>query len=274
MDNFEKRGIKYTLLIIATTAICMMLCFLFMAKCVVKPIETVKNTEVIDTVVDTTFNSIKYNDENIVLDTVHIQIDDRCANLNSTVNINTITINSIEEYIYIVKKLKINQNNCINNALKQYTSNNIDISKTQFFKLYADNYQKINVNYIFVLTYIQFNYEIGNSQLSIEQVLADTSLLKQYFEYIIEHNICDLCVYPTASSIGRVFGKVSRNNCNYKYDRYPECPTQLRYFEDIYYSFYKYIVNCDNVELNCEFDTFEYNDIISLMPYYSSFHFC
>ena len=34
MENFEKRGIKYTLLIIATTAICMMLCFLFMFKCV------------------------------------------------------------------------------------------------------------------------------------------------------------------------------------------------------------------------------------------------
>lgn len=271
MENFEKNGIKYTLLIIATTAICMMLCFLFMFKC------ESRTTSIND--------SYKFNDINNTVDTIKTKSFGSIYNaynyVHDTVNIKTITVNSLEEYIRIGKRQKTKHISGLNAALKSYVSNDFDINKTNFFDIYGKSCYCID--HIFILTHIQFNYEIGNSPFGIECITNNDELLKNYFDYIDKnfHIYCDSIDYKYISYYKIMY------NPNYTIVEYPiTTEDHIKRFWEIFNHIYLTTIayyEPIKVELQMSFENdyleqqsneFWGNDrTLNVLTYYDNFYF-
>ena len=145
MENFEKRGIKYTLLIIATTAICMVLCFLFMFKCNPQTayVETIPNIAPIN---DT--NTMR----NIITDTISqdsldILAEQKCIerfNAESD-SLQNILIPVVKEYID--KTAPNNKVNC---------------------KLLVNLCFKYQVDVVFVIAHAQLESNFGTKKSSFQ----------------------------------------------------------------------------------------------------------
>lgn len=181
MDNFEKRGIKYTIFITLFVAVCMLLCFLFMFKCVSSHTSIHKNTDTIDIV-----NAVENNGSTQYNDTVVNNYDILYHKLDTLpLSYQYIEAKSLDEYILISKRQQIKHINGLNNALEQYIKHDFDIGKTNFFNIYSKS--SCSVNHIFILAHIQFNYEIGASPFDIEYIVSNDDMLKKYCEYVDNH---------------------------------------------------------------------------------------
>ena len=193
MENFEKRGIKYTIFITLFVAICMLLCFLFMFKCV--PHTSMhKNTGVID--ID---NTIESNNDTLHNDSIVNNYNTLYHKLDTlSLSYQYIEAKSLDEYILISKQQQIKHINGLNAALAQYIKNDFDISKTNFFNIYRKS--SCHVDHIFILAHIQFSYEIGASPFDIEYIVSNDDMIKKYCEYIKNHYHNELLLNLTNNS--------------------------------------------------------------------------